>query len=67
MKKEAITYQKIKERADKCGLSIRKVCKLAGVHYNTVIQKWKSAEPETLVCYNAIDKVLSDAEKINEK
>jgi len=60
------TYQKIKDRAERCGLSIAEVCKRTGIHKQT-LDKWSRNEPKTLVYLERIYDVLGTQEDANLK
>lgn len=58
------TYQKIKERADRAGISIRELCRRAGIHKQT-LDKWSRTEPQTLVYLERINDELGKQEDAN--
>lgn len=58
------TYQKIKERADRAGLSIRELCRRTGIHKQT-LDKWSRTEPQTLVYLERINDELGKQEDAN--
>lgn len=58
------TYQKIKERADRAGLSIRELCRRTGIHKQT-LDKWSRTEPQTLVYLERIMDELGKQEDVN--
>lgn len=58
------TYQKIKERAERAGISIAELCKRTGIHRQT-LDKWSRREPQTLVYLERINKVLGEQEDAN--
>lgn len=58
------TYQKIKERADRAGISIRELCRRTGIHKQT-LDKWSRVEPTTLVYLERIMDELGRQEDVN--
>jgi len=58
------TYQKIKERADRAGISIRELCRRTGIHKQT-LDKWSRVEPTTLVYLERIMDELGRQEDAN--
>jgi transcriptional regulator with XRE-family HTH domain len=58
------TYQKIKDRAERCGLTIAEICKRTGIHKQT-LDKWSRKEPKTLVYLQLIFDVLGTQEDAN--
>lgn len=58
------TYQKIKERADRAGISIRELCRRTGIHKQT-LDKWSRTEPQTLVYLERINDELGKQEDVN--
>ena len=58
------TYQKIKERADRAGISIRELCRRTGIHKQT-LDKWSRTEPQTLVYLDRINDELGKQEDAN--
>jgi transcriptional regulator with XRE-family HTH domain len=58
------TYQKIKERADRAGISIRELCRRTGIHKQT-LDKWSRVEPQTLVYLERIMDELGKQEDVN--
>lgn len=58
------TYQKIKERADRAGISIRELCRRTGIHKQT-LDKWSRTEPQTLVYLERINDELGKQEDAN--
>ena len=58
------TYQKIKERADHAGISIRELCRRTGIHKQT-LDKWSRVEPTTLVYLERIMDELGRQEDAN--
>jgi transcriptional regulator with XRE-family HTH domain len=58
------TYQKIKERADRAGISIRELCRRTGIHKQT-LDKWSRVEPTTLVYLERIMDELGRIEDAN--
>jgi len=58
------TYQKIKERADRAGLSIAELCRRAGIHKQT-LDKWSRVEPTTLVYLQRLQDELGKQEDAN--
>jgi transcriptional regulator with XRE-family HTH domain len=55
------TYQKIKERADKIGMSISELCKRTKIHRQT-LDYWKRNEPITFDYLERIEQELKKAE-----
>jgi transcriptional regulator with XRE-family HTH domain len=55
------TYLKIKERADKIGMSIAELCKRTGIH-RTTLDHWSREEPHTLKSLQKIEQELKKAE-----
>ena len=58
------TYKKIKERADRAGISIRELCRRTGIHKQT-LDKWSRTEPQTLVYLERINDELGKQEDAN--
>ena len=58
------TYQKIKERADHAGISIRELCRRTGIHKQP-LDKWSRVEPTTLVYLERIMDELGRQEDAN--
>jgi transcriptional regulator with XRE-family HTH domain len=55
------TYQRIKERADRIGISISELCKRTGIHRQT-LDYWKRNEPITFDYLERINQELKKAE-----
>lgn len=60
------TYEKIKQRAERAGLSISELCKRTGIHRQT-LDKWSRREPLTLIHLDKIYEELGKAEDENLK
>jgi transcriptional regulator with XRE-family HTH domain len=60
------TYKKIKERADRAGISLRELCRRTGIHKQT-LDKWSRVEPTTLVYLERIMDELGRQEDANLK
>jgi transcriptional regulator with XRE-family HTH domain len=60
------TYQKIKERADRAGISIRELCRRTGIHKQT-LDYWSRVEPQTLIYLERINEELGKQEDANLK
>ena len=58
------TYKKIKERADRAGISLRELCRRTGIHKQT-LDKWSRVEPTTLVYLERIMDELGRQEDAN--
>ena len=57
------TYNKIKERAKRSGISLVQLCNQVGISRET-LENWKEKEPKTLVILHKINKALEEAEEI---
>ncbi len=55
------TYLKIKERAEKIGMSISELCKRTEIH-RTTLDHWSRKEPHTLELLQKIEQELKKAE-----
>jgi transcriptional regulator with XRE-family HTH domain len=64
--KKMKTYKKIKERADRAGISLRELCRRTGIHKQT-LDKWSRVEPTTLVYLERIMDELGRQEDANLK
>ena len=62
--KKMKTYKKIKERADRAGISLRELCRRTGIHKQT-FDKWSRVEPTTLVYLERIMDELGRQEDAN--
>lgn len=56
------TYNKIKERAKRSGISLVQLCNQVGISRDT-LENWKRKEPNTLVILQKINKALEEAEE----
>jgi transcriptional regulator with XRE-family HTH domain len=56
------TYERIKHRADKIGISIAELCRRTGIHKQT-LDKWSRKEPQTL---EFIEKIEHELKKIED-
>jgi transcriptional regulator with XRE-family HTH domain len=57
------TYERIKQRADKIGISIAELCRRTGIHKQT-LDKWSRKEPQTL---EFIEKIEHELKKIENE
>jgi predicted transcriptional regulator len=56
------TFKDIKERADRCGLSLSKLCREADIS-ETTMQRWRRGDTDPLRKMRAVDEVLRRMER----